>query len=620
MNRRFIALVSVFCILAAGTMTVSAAPYPPEQHTVSSGSCQAVFEDISIPYGADMGLICYAGGKIIYSVTHDNGEKTEQHLYYIDDNGYTQTKKHLFKTDMAQNSILSLCGNMYEGMYILLLETDGAEENIFLKSVSWDGKVKDIICLNDLRRGEEDNCRDWKIDASADGTVIIYSKFAYRAVSWAGTILEEGTFQKPDLCDIHFFQDAAVLFTRYDYGAREVSLIDRNGETKLTNLPLQTENYQMLNETENSILIRTDWHLCRFYPSQDKLEFIWNWSDFGIDGEKVRQICLSESGELEAMIDGKNNKLRKVVWKDSQAVSREQIILGCMGESGNVYRAAAQFNADQDDYAVIVKNYAFQNTVPSWEFMSDDIQAGPGPDLIAADAGNMDYSCLLENGILEDLTPYLADSDDIKEKDLVPSVCEAMKTDGNLYVLPTNFSISFLSAQKDNALFAPTSLYEVNDYLYAKHIGGDGFQAAGYPGAGGNGVLIVPHNCWGIYSQSSKKDIAWKFIESFFVSEDLVHYNPGWPFPIVEELFEEQLAEGARKQMYTDMDGTIKEYPRIYYEDKNGVTKIYAAKQEDLQEIRDLVNGAESVYGRYDEIGNIVQKGAESDAYMKAHK
>ena len=701
MKKGFVISASIIGIILAAVFViiVKISSHQTEKTISLSDNSQVLIDDIPI-LSDSLNLLRYADGKIVYSVIQENNGILEEKLYYVKESHNSFSSEDFITFNKEKEDILTFCEYKNKGIYALILESDDNKENIYLETISWDGTLKNIFCLNDFHRGEEDNCYQWKMEAASNGTVIIYSSFAYIVLDSSGTVIAEETLKEPAVYDLNYFYDDKVFLTQYDYGAREVSLISKDNETNLENLSLNTNNYQMLRETKDSILVRTDWQLYRYDPYKQDLKTIFSWSDFGIKGDKLWQIYRTQEGELGGLVFD-NNKIQRVLWTDTAAAEKEQIVLGCLGEDGNAYWAAAQFNASQTEYLIKVKNYDSQNPAASVNLMYREILTGKGPDIIAVDPESMDYVYMGEKGILEDLTSYLADSSVIKGRDFVPSVYEAIQDQGKLYMLPTNFSISFMASKdafteqmngwtisdilkmiaenpdlhigidkeqmldlcfeygmyrdifhrgqafdekkfrdylefansmpdeayyitdealyKNNkVLFEPFSVYEVKDYLYEKKLWGDGFTCMGFPGADGNGVVITPKYCWGINAQSRHKEAAWKFIENFFNSKVSDQYTPVWPFPIVEKLFQEQLKEGTEKWTYTATDGTITEVPRISYEYNGEIIEIYAASQDDVEEIKSLVNGAVVIYRNHTELRNIIQE--EAAAFFAGQK
>jgi maltose-binding protein MalE len=60
---------------------------------------------------------------------------------------------------------------------------------------------------------------------------------------------------------------------------------------------------------------------------------------------------------------------------------------------------------------------------------------------------------------------------------------------------------------------------DMQQYLYKKSIWGEDAVYTGFPGAEGNGRIFIFVNCFAINSQSTHKEEAWKFVESYFTEE-----------------------------------------------------------------------------------------------------
>lgn len=116
------------------------------------------------------------------------------------------------------------------------------------------------------------------------------------------------------------------------------------------------------------------------------------------------------------------------------------ITLGGIFLSDELKKAAIQFNRTNNEYKIEFVEYSEEEDAQTK--MNADIIAGKAPDII--DLSDVMVENYVAKGILEDLTPYYEKDAEINAEDMVPSVLEAMKTDGKLYYASPYFSISSL--------------------------------------------------------------------------------------------------------------------------------------------------------------------------------
>ena len=149
------------------------------------------------------------------------------------------------------------------------------------------------------------------------------------------------------------------------------------------------------------------------------------------------------------------------------------------------------------------------------------------------------------------------------------------------------------SVRRDGKLlFEVFYIEDMSTYLYNRSVWGEDSVFTGYPEGRGNGMVIVPDNCYAVNAFSEHKDLAWKFIESFFTDEWQKEVTPNYFFSVCKDIFEEQLQEAMRRKMYMGNDGNQYELPIVQYDLDGETINVYAAGEEDVEQLRKMVNDA----------------------------
>ena len=130
----------------------------------------------------------------------------------------------------------------------------------------------------------------------------------------------------------------------------------------------------------------------------------------------------------------------------STVANRKTITFGAMWISDDVKRAAIEFNKQSTEYQIEFKDYS--NEEDPQTKMTADIIAGNVPDII--DLAYVSLDQYASKGLLEDLTPYIEKDSEINTEDIIPSVYEAMQSDGKLYYVAPSMSIYTLAGKKKN--------------------------------------------------------------------------------------------------------------------------------------------------------------------------
>ncbi|MCR5177738.1 MAG: extracellular solute-binding protein [Lachnospiraceae bacterium] len=156
------------------------------------------------------------------------------------------------------------------------------------------------------------------------------------------------------------------------------------------------------------------------------------------DGRLV--IAYSSNGD-----DGYNSAVKLISRvPPSEAKSKEEITLSCVYANSEVVRRIVSFNENSDRYRIRLVDYASYNTDGDWEYpykkLNTDIVSGYIPDILVID-NEMPVESFIGKGILEDLTPYLENDEELGHTKLLDNVFEAYRIDGRLYQLIPSFMV-----------------------------------------------------------------------------------------------------------------------------------------------------------------------------------
>ena len=131
---------------------------------------------------------------------------------------------------------------------------------------------------------------------------------------------------------------------------------------------------------------------------------------------------------------------------------------------------------------------------------------------------------------------------------------------------------------------------DMQQYLYKKSIWGEDAVYTGFPGAEGKGRIFIFDNCFAINSQSTHKEEAWKFVESYFTEEGQKTIAPNWNFSILQDVLDQQLSDSRKQEYYQTSDGKREKLPILTYEIGGTYENVYAAQDEDIQDVREMIN------------------------------
>lgn len=127
--------------------------------------------------------------------------------------------------------------------------------------------------------------------------------------------------------------------------------------------------------------------------------------------------------------------------RDATAEQRMELVYGTLNREApaDIRAAIMAFNQENDKYYVTIRSYYSEEdlwTVTEQRFIAD-IAAGNAPDIIDISAMENYYEPLVNNGYLENLLPYLEQSE--YKDDILWNVLNAYEADGGLYLLAPQF-------------------------------------------------------------------------------------------------------------------------------------------------------------------------------------
>ncbi|MBQ3105234.1 MAG: extracellular solute-binding protein [Lachnospiraceae bacterium] len=178
--------------------------------------------------------------------------------------------------------------------------------------------------------------------------------------------------------------------------------------------------------------------------------------------------------------------------------------------------------------------------------------------------------------------------------------------------------------QSGQVLLSAVGFGDVQEYQMYNLMFEEETTCIGYPTFDGSpGVFLNGSELYGISSVSEHKEGAWEFLESVLSSERDRH---GWGFPAHKEQLDQLLKEAMTPEYITDEkgdpmkdeNGEPMEKPKTSwgYDDWN--VDIYAATEEEIEEIRHMIEIARPVNRGSEEIYSMIQE--EVQPYFAGQK
>lgn len=197
--------------------------------------------------------------------------------------------------------------------------------------------------------------------------------------------------------------------------------------------------------------------------------------------------------------------------RDETAQQRTELIYGMESgvnnwEKSSIWRAISEFNQTSPDYYITIKNY--DNNI---ERMHADMAAGNGPDIIDMTHSEY-YESYARNGYLEDLSPYLEQSQ--YREDIIYNILDAYKIDGKVYLLAPQVQLKGVVIHSEYEILPE----EWNMETFLSLVAQNGWEKPVLAGQPGDSEALL----FFLLSGSLEKFIDWEQGKSFFETEEFV--------------------------------------------------------------------------------------------------
>lgn len=178
--------------------------------------------------------------------------------------------------------------------------------------------------------------------------------------------------------------------------------------------------------------------------------------------------------------------------------------------------------------------------------------------------------------------------------------------------------------RSDKVLLMQTSLSSVQEYQMMNGLFGEKTTYIGYPNSERKGNLIQPTNSSvALNAKSKNKDGAWEFVKTL-ISDDyqnslVSERGSSWGFPLKKSALDKQFEYDMTPDYYEDENGNQVEQMKTSwgYDDFN--MDIYAATQEEVDAVKEIIASAERTSGSVnEELTNIITE--ETGAFFKGQK
>lgn len=202
-------------------------------------------------------------------------------------------------------------------------------------------------------------------------------------------------------------------------------------------------------QEDGDILFIQGFSLMRYKAETRETQEIANLSESNVVIDQVQDINILSDGRICLLVKdwSKGGILDLVCLKavrPDEVPEKKVLILGTMMSETSLNAAVAEFNKKSTEYRIEIKEYITDDWSAALQQMKQEFAAGTGVDLLDLRYLGAEVQIYLEKGILEDLTPYLENSELVNREDFLPNLLESYTEGGILYTIPDAFSVHTL--------------------------------------------------------------------------------------------------------------------------------------------------------------------------------
>ncbi len=152
---------------------------------------------------------------------------------------------------------------------------------------------------------------------------------------------------------------------------------------------------------------------------------------------------------------------------------RKTLTLGCYYLDYEVRKQVLAFNKSNQSVHISIEDYSQYDSDGGTEGLTKlntDIASGNAPDLILIN-DLMPVSSYIAKGVLEDLTPYFEQDEELQEENFLTNILDAFKSEGKMYTLvPAFYALTVVGKTQDIGDGSTFTLDRVNELISEKGV------------------------------------------------------------------------------------------------------------------------------------------------------
>lgn len=396
-----------------------------------------------------------------------NGLLMGDSLYYVSlqyHDGDERARQYIYEYSLSQERVLQETFVSDRGMNIddFYVSSDGSIYTVLMEDqeTSTDIEIVSMLIAFDSqgnRKWEKDlteyGARSAQMRVTVDGEGRVYVFIPGGDVAWfdeqgnplgqmqlEDTVMASGIGRNGKVYVAYYGKTGASVLAELDIERGEVAQIYEDFPNSLI--------HRLIPGTEQDFLV-ADWqgHLYGYNLESQTTEEIFSWMDYDISYLTVGGYWPAEDGGVTALLQsvspGQVDLVRLERRDPASVPQKTEIVVAVLGDWGGLPREIAAFNRQSEDCHITYRQYHADSIDLSdavTKLNIDLVSRDNCPDIIVLNS-SINVEALAGNGVFEDLSVYLEQSDTLNREDYPENILDCFTFQEVLTGIPLTFSL-----------------------------------------------------------------------------------------------------------------------------------------------------------------------------------
>ncbi len=420
----------------------------------------------------------YLDGKLYLLVNNytydDEGNETHVFGYYKSNaDGTDKSFVDLALPEREENYSWINNTMLSQGGYIYVVENSSFEDysdpenpvyedRYFLSCWDMDGNLQWSERIDAGNPDEWSYCNQL-LDAGDGKALAIMAGSKYEAVVYSPqgevvsrTELDSDIFERTDL--MYTKDDGTLMVVTYDENWTKRSLVSYDLNTGTTGEQAELSfsgNYSLYKGVDSDLLLTNNQGVYTWNIGDAEPKMLMNIVNSDLPANNMYNIQIIDDRHFVGVYNDMNNWEQKCAYftyvDPADIPDREVLVLGGEYVGSDVRAKVIEFNKNNEQYRITIKDYSIYNTNDDWTAglvrLNNDIISGQMPDIMELNDMSS-FGNYVSKGVLADIGKLLEADPELSQLEYLQNVRDAFSVNGKLYAVVPSFSVRTMVAKK----------------------------------------------------------------------------------------------------------------------------------------------------------------------------